>query len=935
MRIVAFILVVTNAIAGLAQYPFVRTIEVRPGQQRPRIHAIAQDARGLLWAASDMGLLRTDGEAVDMMSLGGDGRIQALAADGVRMVAVTARGVIVRCGDLGCDTLLLDSALADARVSALAVDGTGAIMIATYGRGLYRFNDGELKHWDTRSGLPDDHVNDLDHLADGSVVVATDQGLAVCDGERITAVLGEAQGAPDNLTLCVAVDADGAVWAGTDRGGVFRWRPGNGARPEPSMLPWRFGAVRHLAIAGGMIWAATKEEGPIVIDMELEQGTYHEDWQGRPEVLGLLRDDDGAVWWCDGTEVLHRADPAILFVPEHEGLDLRGITALCADEQQRIWFATPDGIHEHAAWFSEERKVKRLPLRIDSRKPVVSMATAADGTLWAATFGGGVFAIRPDGSVQHYTVDDGLTNDNVLSVRRGRKGMLFATLQGVSRFDGRRFDQLAPRAGFIFDVAEDRSGVIHLAADGRGVLRIDGDSLLGTSAADGSYYSLLADPGGDLWATGPGTGFRRLHGCDTCVYGRELPPFDGDLYALGEVAGRLVVFGSTGVRALDARTGITNDVTAVFGMQDITAELNAIATDHAGALWFGCSKGLVRLRPSESHFNQAVRTSILSVQVGGRPVSLGPEIKVPHDRNAVVIRFTGTHWADPAGVRFQYRMQGYGDRIVETRDREVALVSLPPGRYRFQVRGFAGSVAESIPWTDLAIVIEPPWWRAPWAMVLMVLAGLILAFVLLRARDRRIRYRDRMEQEKVRFQLDALRSQVDPHFLFNSFNALVELIEEEPSKAVEHVGQLSTFFRDILQVRERERITVMEELRLLRNYFALEQRRFGESIELRLEVSDEALRRAIVPLTLQMLVENALKHNVITGGPPFLISVNAVGDALEVRNPLRPRATPPRSTGFGLQSIIKRYKALTARPIDVLREESEFIVRVPLIDPSP
>lgn len=935
MRAAAVIVLTYIATSAVAQYPLVRTIEVRPGQQRPRIHAIAQDDRGLVWAASDMGLLRTDGEAVEVMARWEDGRIQALTADGTGVVVVTAGGFLVRCGELGCDTLLRDSALVGARVSAMAVDDEGRLHIGTYGQGLFMLSNTRLTHWETKSGLPDDHVNDLDILPNGSVVVATDQGLALCDGERIGEVLGEAQGAPDNLVLSVAVDDDGIVWAGTDRGGVFQWRPGSAAPPESIVQPWKFGAVRHVALAGGMIWAATEEDGPVVIDRALEHGTYREDWHGRAEVLDLLCDADGAVWWCDGSEVLHRADPAILFVPEHEGLDLRGITALCADEQQRIWFATAQGVYEHVAWFSEERKVKRLPIRIDSRKPVVSLSTSADGTLWAATFGGGVFAYHPDGSIRTCTTADGLSNDNVLSVRRGRSGMLFATLHGVSRFIDGRFQRLAPSTGFIFDVAEDRDGAIHLAADGRGVLRIAGDSLLRTSAAEGSYYALHPDADGDLWAIGPGTGFRKLHGCDTCVFGRDLPPFDGDIYALGAVAGRLVAFGSTGVRALDPRTGATDDVTAAFGMQDITAELNAIATDHSGALWFACSKGLVRLRPDEAHFDHAVRTSILTIQAGGLPVSVGPEINLPHDRSTLVVRFTGTHWMDPAAVRFQYRLVGYSDRIVETRDREAAFVSLPPGRYRFQVRGFTGSPNDRIAWTELVVVIASPWWRQPWVVALAVLLALVIAYGLIRARDHRIRYRDRMEREQVRFQLDALRSQVDPHFLFNSFNALVELIEEAPVKAVEHVEQLSTFFRDILHVRERERITLEEELRLLRNYFALEQRRFGDAIDLRVEIGGEVRQRAIVPLTLQMLVENALKHNVITGGPPFIITVRAASDAVEVRNPLRPRATPPRSTGFGLDSITKRYRALTSRPIEVMRDGAEFIVRVPLIDQSP
>ena len=200
-------------------------------------------------------------------------------------------------------------------------------------------------------------------------------------------------------------------------------------------------------------------------------------------------------------------------------------------------------------------------------------------------------------------------------------------------------------------------------------------------------------------------------------------------------------------------------------------------------------------------------------------------------------------------------------------------------------------------------------------------------------RDRR--YRDRLEKEKVRFQLDALRSQVDPHFLFNSFNALVELIETAPERAVEHVEQLSIFFRNILQVRERERITVGEELGLLANYFALEQRRFGDAIALDVHVDEDARARGIVPLTLQLLVENALKHNVVVGGSTFTVRIASTGDGIVVSNPLRPRSSPPRSTGFGLHSITTRYAALTDHPIEVRKDSTDFTVRIPLIDPAP
>jgi LytS/YehU family sensor histidine kinase len=175
---------------------------------------------------------------------------------------------------------------------------------------------------------------------------------------------------------------------------------------------------------------------------------------------------------------------------------------------------------------------------------------------------------------------------------------------------------------------------------------------------------------------------------------------------------------------------------------------------------------------------------------------------------------------------------------------------------------------------------------------------------------------------------------VNPHFLFNSFNTLIELIEEDQVKAVEHVEQLSEFFRNILQVRDKDLIPLREELRLLDTYFYLEQRRFGDRIALHTVIPEELRDQLLPPLTLQLLVENAIKHNAATLGSPLVVEVRTFDHSIEVSNPIQVRRVSAPSTGFGIHSIRQRYAALTPRSVEVMNDGAYFRVRIPLL-PKP
>ena len=233
--------------------------------------------------------------------------------------------------------------------------------------------------------------------------------------------------------------------------------------------------------------------------------------------------------------------------------------------------------------------------------------------------------------------------------------------------------------------------------------------------------------------------------------------------------------------------------------------------------------------------------------------------------------------------------------------------------------------------------IKSPLWRRAWFVLLMVLMTTTAILLLIRQRENRLKREAGLRKENIESQYETLKSQINPHFLFNSFNTLAGLIEENPTNAVTYIEKLADFYRSILIYREKEVISLAEELKLIDDYFYLLRERYGNYVQLSVNVP-ERLQGLVAPMALQMLVENAIKHNVITRDRPLRIeiSTDADGRYLSVCNNLQPKLAPERSTGFGLQSIIKRYALLSAQAVVIeANHEDCFCVRLPIIASRP
>jgi sensor histidine kinase YesM len=192
--------------------------------------------------------------------------------------------------------------------------------------------------------------------------------------------------------------------------------------------------------------------------------------------------------------------------------------------------------------------------------------------------------------------------------------------------------------------------------------------------------------------------------------------------------------------------------------------------------------------------------------------------------------------------------------------------------------------------------------------------------------------REQLEKEMMRAQLEGLKTQISPHFLFNNLSILSSLVETEPELSVQFIHHLSKAYRYLLEKSALERIPLKTELDFVKTYTFLLKIRFEEKLEIVIDIPEaDKLRYSIVPLTLQLLVENAVKHNRMSEEEPLKVYLKVNDNYLEVNNRIQPRPKNEPSTGLGLQNIINRYKLLTEKPVVVTDENEMFSVKIPFL----
>ncbi|MEO8191790.1 MAG: two-component regulator propeller domain-containing protein [Acidobacteriota bacterium] len=908
------------------------------GLPQNSVTAIVQTRDGYLWLGTQEGLVRFDGVHFAVFDTRntpalGDDFVQALwqTRSGDLWIA-TSNGLAKLSGG-EFTRMSFGDTFDGQQVTAIRESEDGALWIGSR-EGVSRLKGGVLtRFW--KRGAPPAFIRAIAELPGGEMWFGGKSAMFRYRDGRLTAFGAET--GIHGPVHALEPTGEGGLWVGSV-GGLSRFQNGRAEHFPLGTRPDR--TVRSIyRDRSGTLWVGTLSGVYGLRDGRLMQFS-RSNGLASDEVLSILEDREGSLWIGTGDAGLNRLkDQRIANYTVRDGLPDNNVFTVFEDRSRTLWVATRSGIVSKMRSGEE-----RLTTVRDFGAPVPTIAQDASGDIWVGTRGNGLFRSNGAGW-RRYGLAEGMPGVWVSSVCVSRDGSVWVAMlgSGVAHLEGNKITRYDRSNGLpseaVISLFEDRDGDLWIGTLGSGLVRRHDGQFQTFTVRDGLPHNMVLSIGQDVSGTywlGTRGGLARFDGSAFTTYRESEGVFrDTVQRAVDDGHGYLWLTTNHGVSRVSLKelNGVATrpgqgihpvGFATANGMR--SAECNnsqhGVTRGRDGRLWFATSKGLAMADPAHIEINRVPPQVVVEeVLANGRRLAGRDSLRLPPDRRDLEIHYTALSFRQPGAIRFQYRLENFDHAWINAGARRIAYyTNLPSGNYRFQIRaanedGLWSEAQPALAFSIARHVYDSPWFRAACALALVVAVG-----AAHRTRLRRLRQREGMRAELVEAKLHALRAQLRPHFLFNTFNAVLPYIDADPSRAKRMILQLAELLRTSLKSEPGQLVSVDEELAILEQYTNIERTRFGDRVRIAVEV-DPGVRTARVPsFLLQPLVENAIKYGMqgFAGPVSVTVLVRAEGDHLTLRvrdngRGLPDGTRPAEATGIGISNVRRRLEALYPR----------------------
>ena len=963
MRSTLIILITWVLPAGVkAQVLGSKSFNLTENNRAVKINTIYKTDQGYIFAGTTDGLYSFDGinfKHINFSKPGVKDTVTAIFQDNDRQLWVGFKnGHIAKKVNSKLEYFEPPEGTPSVAITAFVQDDRKNIWFATNGEGIYHFSNDHLYLIDSANGMTDLHIHSMVQAGNGDMLAATDAGINICktvNGKIQVSSIGPREGLPDYYVTAITAAGNNSFWIGLqDKGFCLYDHTSGRITVTAADSNWKYGQINALLVSQKNLWFGTEENGLLRKNGTDQAAIPYNGKTGvANKVTGLLQDNEGNIWSNTSTELKAIAGNQLQLLPVYDKPAFENIRALLCDHQGNYWINNAGILIRYiVSNGSFTKKEYRLP-GLNSKTDISSLYEDPDHHIWIGTMGAGIFVLDPiSGRFRNLTENALLKNASILSINGNGNTVCAGGLEGVAMifeiapaninidagYSFTNYNNIANIGiNYIYSILKDTHGRIWFGTGEKGITVLDGGKFLHFGKENGllddHIFSIAEDKKGNIWFNTKSAGIYCFNGKTFKNYSAANGISDLEIISLKTGAlGNIILVNKKGIDILYVASGTFCYLDNKEGISDVNPYAGTVSQDAAGNIAFCTSKGIVVYSPVENTTNQP-RTIMENVQLYLSDVEINRPGDYNSDQNTFQFYFTGLYYTNPEEIRYQYKLDGLDTGWISTRDRNVSFLRLQPGKYRFHVRSSLNENFENANEATYDFVIAKPIWKRYWFIALVILCSGGLLYWYIKNREKNLKKMQQMEQEKIQFQFQVLRNQINPHFLFNSFNTLVSIIEDNPKMAVGYVEHLSEFFRNIVNYRDKDVITLGEEIMLMQNYFYLQQKRYGNNLKLVISVSEEAKKHTFIPpLTMQLLLENAIKHNAVSKETPLLVELfTDDGKWLLLRNNINPKLSKEIGSGMGLQNIINRYNLLSKEEVQLNNDGVHFTVSLPIL----
>ena len=681
---------------------------------------------------------------------------------------------------------------------------------------------------------------------------------------------------------------------------------------------------------------------------------------------------DGIVWMGGVNGIVYFDPQDQLFsslYPLPEGRLNSFGRAMLEDRSGNLWFATSNGISRYdpgigtyTTWRNEPGKSDRIYYN-----SVRGIAEDNNGIIWIAT-GRGINSYTPgEKQLRYYTIADSIPAAFYFSANADSKGRVWF---GTKDYDGLYFyTSVTGKFSSIKDhpllkqytglgariVFEDSKKRLWISCNGNGLIMADeasgqtrrwfnNDSTKNTIIGN-TVIDIKEDKNGIIWVST----FNGVTGID--LKNEKYTWLDDKTFFNTNYTGplaidslnRLWIGTANGLYVADEQRRAESFFDESNGLTGSSFTEHSGYRLRSGEVMMPTTKGFVRFRaelfkPKPSAYGYYI--SWIDVLDKRRYLAPDKELSISLKPNEdfFAIGLEAVNYINSSQTWYAYKLEGFDDDWHYTQDPKAVYTHVPGGSYTFLYKATSNINNWSSDEKKLKIHIATVFYKAKWFWITVSVLLATLVIVLYRFRMNKQRQihslqskAQMLEKEKALVMFESLKQQLNPHFLFNSLSSLSGLIEADQHLAGIFLKQMSKIYRYILKSRDSEVVPVQEELEFVQAYISLQKTRFKDGLQVYINIKEDDLHKKIPPVTLQNMVENAIKHNIIDVESPLVIDMYTENGYLVVKNNLQRKQVVESSNKQGLSNLRSLYRYLTDKPLIIEEQEDHFLIRIPLI----